>query len=130
MPNNRLKRTPTFSGKGNLPEETTMTKLKLLCCAAAVLGGSVFATAASALPLAPLASDTPANVEQVRLVCGPFGCRWRPNYYMGYRSYGYYPRAYLGGYPRAYGYYPRAYLGGYPRAYLGGGWGYRRWHRL
>lgn len=101
-----------------------MTKLKLLCCAAAVLGSSVFTTAASALPVAPLAADTPANVEQARVICGPFGCRWRPSYY----SYGYYPRAYLG-YPRPYlGYYPRAYFG-YPRAYLGG-WGYRRFRRL
>jgi hypothetical protein len=90
---------------GRLPEETTMSKLKLLG-AAAVIGCSFIATAASAVPLAPLPSEAAANVEQVRWVCGPFRCFWRPYYYGGYGAYGL-----------------------YRRPFLGGGWGYRHWRR-
>jgi len=84
-----------------------MSKLKLIC-AATLLGGSLVATAASAMPVAPLPSDAVSNVESVRWVCGYYGrCWWRPNYYGGYGAYAYYP------------YRPHYY----------GGWRYRRWHR-
>jgi hypothetical protein len=29
-----------------------------------------------------------SNVEQVRWVCGPYRCWWRPNYYYGYYGWG------------------------------------------
>ena len=36
-----------------------------------------------------LSSDALAsNVEQVRWVCGPYRCWWRPNYYYGYYGWG------------------------------------------
>jgi hypothetical protein len=69
-----------------------MTKIKLIFAAAALCGG-LTATAASAMPVAPVAANTVAGVEQVRWVCGPDRCWWRPNYYGGgYSAYGYYPR--------------------------------------
>ena len=69
-----------------------MSKTKLMI-AAAVLCGGLTATAASAMPIAPVPADTAAKIEQVRWVCGPYGrCWWRPNYYGGYSAYGYYPR--------------------------------------
>jgi len=84
-------------------EETEMRTLKLVC-AATLLGGSLVATAASAMPVAPLPSDAVSNVESVRWVCGPYRCWWRPNYYGGYGAYAYYP-------------------------YRHYGWRHRRWHR-
>jgi len=69
-----------------------MNKIKLLVVAAALCGG-LTATAATAMPIAPVPTNSAANVEQVRLVCNAYGrCWWRPNYYGGYRAYGYYPR--------------------------------------
>ena len=69
-----------------------MNKIKLLVVAAALCGG-LTATAATAMPIAPVPTNSAANIEQVRLVCNAFGrCWWRPNYYGGYRAYGYYPR--------------------------------------
>jgi len=68
-----------------------MRKLKLIFVAAALCGG-LTATAASAMPIAPIQEDTAAQVEQVRWVCGPYRCWWRPNYYGGYGAYAYYPR--------------------------------------
>jgi hypothetical protein len=71
----------------------------------AALGGLAFTSgAASAMPNGlPQAKDIasqPAQVEQVRWVCNPWGrCWWRPNWY------------------GAYGYYR-------PHPY----WGWRRWH--
>jgi hypothetical protein len=72
-------------------EEMPMRKLKLIFVAAALCGG-LTATAASAMPIAPIQTDTAAQVEQVRWVCGPYRCWWRPNYYGGYGAYSYYPR--------------------------------------
>ena len=66
---------------------------------AAVLLGSIAATPASAMPVAPLPSDAASNIEQVRWVCGPYRCWWRPNYYR-YGGYGFYPRRAWGGGPR------------------------------
>jgi len=34
-------------------------------------------------------ADQVGQVEQVRWVCGPFRCWWRPNYYGYYGYYGY-----------------------------------------
>jgi hypothetical protein len=69
-----------------------MTKLKLACATALLLGS--FVGTASAMPVAPLPADAISNVDQVRWVCNPYGrCWWRPNYY-GY--YGYAPRYYGG----------------------------------
>ena len=69
-----------------------MSKTKLMI-AAAILCGGLTATAASAMPIAPVPADTAAKIEQVRWVCDPYGrCWWRPNYYGGYSAYGYYPR--------------------------------------
>src|SRR5215472_15608565 len=69
-----------------------MHKIKLLVAAAALCGG-LTATAATAMPIAPVPANSAANVEQVRWVCTGYGrCWWRPNYYRGYRAYAYYPR--------------------------------------
>ncbi|MFZ0030151.1 MAG: hypothetical protein WAK72_28795 [Pseudolabrys sp.] len=69
--------------------------MKLLVGAAALCGGltAIAATAATAMPIAPIPANSAANIEQVRLVCNAYGRCWsRPNYYGGYRAYGYYPR--------------------------------------
>lgn len=42
---------------------------------------------ASAMPVTNLAGATPGQVENVRWVCGPYRCWWRPNYYYGPRFY-------------------------------------------
>jgi hypothetical protein len=71
-----------------------MVKMNIILATAA-LCGCLTATAASAMPAAPISADNGAKVEQVRVVCGPYRCWWRPNYYRGYRgyySYGHYPR--------------------------------------
>ncbi len=69
-----------------------MSKTKLMI-AAAVLCGGLTATAASAMPIAPVQADTAKQVDQVRWVCGPHRCWWRPNYYGGYYgAYAYDPR--------------------------------------
>lgn len=82
-----------------------MSKLKLMFTAAALCGG-LTATAVSAMPIAPVAANTAASVEQVHWVCGPYRCWWRPNYYGGgYYGYGYYPRRHYWGHP----YYRRHY---------------------
>ena len=71
---------------------TLMRKITLLFAAAAICCG-LTVTAASAMPIAPIAPDPAAKIEQVRWVCGPYGrCWWRPNYYRGYGAYAYYPR--------------------------------------
>src|SRR5689334_13466807 len=71
-------------------EEMLMRKLQLFFVAATLSGG-LTATAASAMPIAPIQADTAAQLEQVRWVCSPYRCWWRPNYYGGYGAYGYYP---------------------------------------
>ena len=71
-----------------------MRTMNVLFAAAAICGG-LATTAATAMPIAPLANDSAAKVEQVRWVCGPNGrCWWRPNYYGGYYGYAYAPRPY------------------------------------
>jgi hypothetical protein len=61
---------------------------------------------ASAMPvggLAAAAHESSAEIQNVRVVCGPYRCWWQPNYY------------YWG---------PRYRYWGRPYAYR---WGYRRW---
>jgi hypothetical protein len=85
------------------------------------------ASQASAMPAFDhsIASATQvAQPEQVRWVCGPWRCWWRPNYF--YRPYAFWrPRPWWG--PRPYwGFYrPHRFWGFYPY-HRWGGW---RWHR-
>jgi hypothetical protein len=76
--------------------KTAKRNLKILFAAAAIGGGltmSFATTAATAMPVAPLASDSAAKIEHVRWVCGAYGrCWWRPNYYGGSYGYAYAPR--------------------------------------
>lgn len=96
-----------------------------LILGAAVIGGGAFAasTHAQAMP-APRASvlaGATDPVAQVRWVCGPYRCWWRPNYVYYGRPWGYGYRRW--GYHRPYG---RWGYGGWHRGY---GWhrGWRRW---
>jgi hypothetical protein len=97
-----------------------MTKLKLLLATVALCGGLGTASA-SAMPIVNLAQDLKANVENVRWVCGPYRCWWRPGwgYYGYYRPYGFY---------RPWGWGYRRWGWGRPYGfYRSWGWGYRRW---
>jgi hypothetical protein len=62
-----------------------------------LLGGLVAASGqASAMPngLSALALEQTSNVQDVRWICGPRGCVWRPG---GYRSFGFVgPRRFWG----------------------------------
>ena len=65
-----------------------MNRLKYVLAGAAALGAVAFASgSASAMPngLSSDALSSNANVEQV--LCGPYRCWWRPNYY-GYYGWG------------------------------------------
>jgi hypothetical protein len=74
--------------------KATKTTMKVLFAAAALCGG-LATTAATAMPIAPVANEPAAKTEQVRWVCGAYGrCWWRPNYYGGYYGYAYAPRPY------------------------------------
>ena len=86
-------------------------KFKSAIVGLVVLGGKALAGgAASAMPIAPIPGTNDASgVEQVRWVCGPYRCWWRPNYYGAYGFYGG---------PRYHG----------PRWGYHGGW-HRGWHR-
>ena len=91
---------------------------------AATLFAGLGTVSASALPINNLGTiELGTEAQDIRWVCGPYRCWWRPNYYYG--GYGYYggPRYY-----RGWGGY--GYRGGYYRGYGGyrGGWrGGRRW---
>jgi len=89
------------------------TKVRLTIAGALLAGTMAFSAGqASAMPALDhgLANAQGAQTEQVRWVCGPWGCRWRPNFWG--------PRPYWGG---GYGFYRRPYWGG------GWGWRHRRW---
>jgi len=95
-----------------------MIKLKLATAAALVLGAAalLLSPAARAMPFDGLAiarEAVPDGIQNVRWVCGPYRCWWRPSYY----AYG--PGYYYGP-PRVYGY---GYYG--PRPFYR--FGYRRW---
>ena len=94
-----------------------MTRMMTATAAALALGVAtlLLSPAAQAMPVDGLAIATARvadGIQNVRWVCGPYRCWWRPNYYMNAPSY-YYGR------PRFYGY-------GYgPRPFYR--FGYRRW---
>jgi hypothetical protein len=86
-----------------------------LAASAALWGASLLPT--QAMPVSNLAAGAhvaPAPVQEVAVVCGPYRCWWRPDYY--------YPPPYAP---------PRAYYGYWP-GWPGYGWsrppwaGYRR----
>jgi hypothetical protein len=90
------------------------TSLKIALATGLTIAGLGFAaSSASALPAGGLdpaiatSSDLAQGVQDVRWVCGYWGCHWRPNYYGFYGGYGWH----------------RPYYGGWHRW---GGWG---WHR-
>jgi hypothetical protein len=99
-----------------------MLTVKNILATALVLGATSLALPAAALPVGGLDlavarnGDMAGNIDQVRWVCGPYGCRHVPNYYYGGPRWGY-----GGGYRG--GYYRHGY--GYGRGY--GYHGYRRW---
>ncbi len=76
------------------------TAMKSLLAAGLVAGSlGLAADAAKAMPLGlepalGVESDTALRPDNVRWVCGPFGCRWAPNYYGPRPFYG--PRPYWG----------------------------------
>jgi hypothetical protein len=74
-----------------------MNRIRHLIIGAAAIGGVVLATSATAMPVAPLeslAQQSAAAPQEVRWVCGPFRCWWRPNWYGSYGYYGYGRRFY------------------------------------
>jgi len=88
-----------------------MKNLKHALVAVAALGCLALTSAgASAMPrgLPSASAAWSSGVQDVRWVCGPYRCWWRPNWYGGYGYYG-----------------PRPGWGwGWGR-----GWGWHRWHR-
>jgi hypothetical protein len=78
-----------------------MRKFGLMMTALGALGASVaLSGGAEAMPIGLPGSIQVSNVDQVRWVCGPWRCWWRPNYYVApaYAYYGYGPRfGYYGG---------------------------------
>jgi hypothetical protein len=66
-----------------------MNRLKYVLAGAAALGAVALASgSASAMPNGLSWNALASNVEQVRWVCGPYRCWWRPNYYYGYYGWG------------------------------------------
>jgi hypothetical protein len=90
-----------------------MSNLRLAAIGVAALCGvGLQSGTASAMPMSGLAnaaSEMATGLEQVRWVCGPYRCWWRPSYYP----------------------YGGAYAWGGPRFYARPGWGYygRPWWR-
>ena len=86
-----------------------MNRFGVTVMAALALGGTaVAATQASAMPVGALAETAAAatnGLEHVRWVCGPFRCRWQPNYGPYYGAYAWSPRPYVRPWWR--GYYAR-----------------------
>ncbi len=81
-----------------------------------VLAVAAPANYAAAMPVAApgqLSFTGAGGLEKTVLVCGPWGCYWRPGYWGGYRPYPY-------GYP--YWGWRRHYWWGWHRP-----WGWRRW---
>jgi len=103
-----------------------MLTVQKILAGALVLGATALSLPATALPVGGLdtavmrGGDAPATIDQVRWVCGPYGCRHVPNVYYGGPRYAYGPRY---GYAPRYGYRP-GWRGPYHRHY---GYGYRRW---
>ncbi|MGH1574955.1 hypothetical protein ACRAWG_35360 [Methylobacterium sp. P31] len=58
--------------------------------AAVVTGGLMLGSAANAAPVGPTLAGEAHNksgVTDVAMVCGPFGCHWRPGWGYGPRPY-------------------------------------------
>jgi hypothetical protein len=102
-----------------------MSNLRLAAIGVAALCGVALQSGtAAAMPISGLAnaaSETAAGLEQVRWVCGPFRCWWRPNYYPYYGAYAWGPRFYA---RPGWGYYGRPWRRGH---YYGRPWGWRGW---
>jgi hypothetical protein len=76
-----------------LEEDLSMKNFKYALAATAALGTIAFGSAsASAMPnglSSAVTNELSSNIENVRWVCGPYRCWWRPNYYYGwYRPWG------------------------------------------
>ena len=56
--------------------------------AAALTGVALAAVPASAMPNGLPTHVQTSSVDQVRWVCGPYRCWWRPNFYGAYGFYG------------------------------------------
>jgi hypothetical protein len=84
-----------------------MPQLKMALIAVTALSGAMLSSA-SAMPVSNLAAaaQESSDIQNVRVVCGPFRCWWQPNYY-------YYPRYRYWG-PRYHWWYRRW-------------WWHRRW---
>jgi hypothetical protein len=88
-----------------------VTSLRMTAVALSLLGSSfAIGEASAAMPvngLGPAENQISANVQDVRWVCGPYRCWWRP------------------------GWGPGPYWRGPYWGYAPGwhGWGWRRWHR-
>lgn len=89
-------------------------KIKVALVAGLALGGLGFAAeSASAMPMQGLdgavahQSDVQQGVQNVRYICGYWGCRWVPGPYWGGYGYGYGYRPYWG--YRRWGYWHRRY---------------------
>lgn len=81
-------------------------KLLHVGAALAMLGATTLSSAVTAMPIANLQAQPAAKVEQVRWVCGPYRCWWRPNFW----------------HPGSFAYYAG------PRFYARP-WGWHHWHR-
>jgi hypothetical protein len=94
-----------------------MRKLRLAVIGAIAVCATALASGhASAMPVggvASAASEMATDVQNVRWVCGPFRCWWRPNYYPYYGAYAFGPR-----------FHARPWWGGHHHARP---WGGRRW---
>lgn len=101
-----------------------MTKTTIAAALALGAATLLLSPTAQAIPVDGLAIATARvadGIQNVRLVCGPYRCWWRPNYYAYEPSYSYgaYAPSYSYGPRRFYGYGPgRFYRFGYRR----GGW--------
>jgi hypothetical protein len=75
-------------------ESVMNTKVKLALAASLVLGSAgLFVGSASALPMSGIdkslaTTDVQQKVEDVRWICGPWGCHWAPGAYWGGYGYG------------------------------------------
>src|SRR6266700_7797230 len=95
-------------------EDKSMTKTAIAATLALGAAGLLLSPAAQAMPVDGLATATASfadGIQNVRWVCGPFRCWWRPNYYAYGPGYYYGPPRFYG-----YGYGPRPfYRFGYRR---------------
>ena len=72
-----------------------MVNLKCALVGAVALGALAFGSgSASAIPNGLPSDAISSNLQNVRWVCGPFRCFWRPNFYAFYgpRPYAWGPR--------------------------------------